>query len=277
MATIDVVQVSDLHVNDGSDLFGQNPRAAVEALLADITARDLGADLVVATGDLAHDGDPDAYEWLADRFVALGVPVAAIPGNHDDADAFRRHLPRAGVDLPQVLDLGDWRFVFLDSNAAEPDTPPGPDGRRHGARIGALRDADAVALVAAIEEADAHVMVWTHHPPLAHPRFEGLAGAGYAPWLRERLTRSGAVRGLSGGHVHSEFATELDGVRYFTCPSVWLSLDLDAGTLAPPGYRHFRFHTDGRIDARTHWIDTGRTEPWPPYPDWVPKVLAEGG
>ena len=59
-----------------------------------------------------------------------------------------------------------------------------------------------------------------------------------------------------------------------TCPSGWLDLDFDAGTIVPPGYRHFPFHADGTIESTAHFVDDPRYAERLPYPDWVPKVLA---
>ena len=44
--------------------------------------------------------------------------------------------------------------------------------------------------------------------------------------------------------------------------------------MAPPGFRHFRFHPDGTIESTAYWVDDVRYAERPPFPDWVLKVLA---
>jgi len=278
-----VIQLSDLHITAAGDLHGQDPRANLDRVLADIARRGIEPDLVVATGDLADDGDPEAYAWLQSRLRSLGVPVYCLAGNHDREPAFTRDLPGPGVHVDPVADVGEWRFVFLDTNArgqvlgASGEREDDGD-RRHRARVGALFDTDADWLRATLAEAAGRpVMVWVHHPPVAHPAFVGLDTGEYPQLLAEVAAAAGNVRGVAAGHVHSSHDEARDGVRYFTCPSGWLTLDLDGGTLAPPGYREYRFHADGRIDATTHWVDDGLGPERNPFPDWVLTVLAAGG
>jgi Icc protein len=237
----------------------------------------------VVTGDLAHDGEPAAYEWLGARLAALGVPVHCLPGNHDATDAMGAHLPRDGVTLPDALDLDGWRFLFLDTNAHGREI--GPDGtvrdrpdRTHVAHTGGLLPEDARWLDVQLASAgDQPVMVWMHHPVVAHPLAEAVERAGDAPALRERFVQAGCVRAVSAGHLHHAFATERDGVQHFTCPSLWLDLDFDARTMMPPGYRHFRFAPDGTVESTAHFVDDPRYAERPPFPDWVLKVLTGMG
>ena len=60
LMTFDVIQVSDLHITDGGELHGQDPRLAVDLVFDDIAARALRPDVIVATGDLANAGEPAA-------------------------------------------------------------------------------------------------------------------------------------------------------------------------------------------------------------------------
>jgi 3',5'-cyclic AMP phosphodiesterase CpdA len=72
---IRILHVSDLHV-------GALGNAAVEPSLGRLVAQ-IGPDLVVASGDLTHRGRRAQHERAASFLRSLGVPVLAIPGNHD--------------------------------------------------------------------------------------------------------------------------------------------------------------------------------------------------
>jgi Icc protein len=278
--TFDVVQISDLHITEAGEILGQDARVNFDMILDDVAARGLAPDAVVATGDLAHSGEAESYAWLHDRFAALGVPVYCLAGNHDLTDPFAEHLVGGPVQAVAAVDVGGWRFAFLDSNGLGREVAPDgtvhdADDRTHRAHAAQLLPDDERWFTQLLADGRTEpVMVWLHHPPVAHPIAAGLEARPFTQWLRDEFAASGRVRGVSAGHVHNGFATERDGVGFWTCPSGWLDLDFDAGTIVPPGYRHFRFHSDGSIESSAHLVEHPRYADRPRYPDWVPKVLA---
>lgn len=278
-----VLQLSDLHITTGAELFGQDPRANLDRVLDDVDRRGLAPDVVVATGDLGDTGDPAEYAYLRARLGALGVPVYCLAGNHDAEPAFTTHLPGDPLLAVDAVAVDGWRFLFLDTNAhgrvvQHDGSVVDHEDRRHGARSGGLLPADAARFAdALVADPDVPTMVWMHHPAVAHPGFVGLDERPFSRWFVETVGAAGSVRAVSSGHVHSPHAAERLGVHHFTCPSSWLALDLDAGTLMPPGYGWFELGADGTVASEAHFVVDGRGPEATPYPDWVPKVLAEGG
>ena len=278
--TLDVLQVSDLHITEAGEVLGQDARVNLELILADVDARGLEPDLVVATGDLTHAGEAASYAWLHDRFATLGVPVCCLAGNHDLTEPFTEHLVGGTVHAVPDLDVDGWRFVFLDSNGLGRE--PGDDGafrdtdhRTHDAHAAHLLPGDEEWFTALLDDGRPEpIMVWLHHPPIAHPIASGLEDRAFTQWLLAACAASGRVRGVSAGHLHNGFAAERAGIGFWTCPSGWLDLDFDAGTIVPPGYRYFQFHNDGTIESTMYLVHDPRYAERPPYPEWVPKVLA---
>ena len=72
--TARVVHVSDLHI--GSD-DAQEPTGAAG------TRRAIQPDLVLATGDVTERGRSGELERAAAKLRDLGLPLLAVPGNHD--------------------------------------------------------------------------------------------------------------------------------------------------------------------------------------------------
>jgi 3',5'-cyclic AMP phosphodiesterase CpdA len=70
-----ILHVSDLH-------FGALNDPAVERALAALLERS-APELVIASGDLTHRGRRKQHELAAAFLKRLGVPVVAVPGNHD--------------------------------------------------------------------------------------------------------------------------------------------------------------------------------------------------
>ncbi|MEJ2534052.1 MAG: metallophosphoesterase, partial [Gammaproteobacteria bacterium] len=148
-----VLQLSDCHVSGGpgARYRGRDPRATLEALLPVVRA--WRPDLLLASGDLSEDASPESYEWLAERLRAVGVPILALPGNHDDADALAAAIPNSVTDLPVAIGGDHWRVLGL--NSAVPGAVP---GGLTGAALAAL-DADLAG-----DERPA--LVALHHQPL---------------------------------------------------------------------------------------------------------------
>ena len=70
-----ILHVSDLH-------FGARDDPILERGLSSLIER-VGPELVIASGDLTNRGRRDQHERAAAFLRRLGIPVLAIPGNHD--------------------------------------------------------------------------------------------------------------------------------------------------------------------------------------------------
>jgi 3',5'-cyclic AMP phosphodiesterase CpdA len=89
-----VLHVSDLH-------FGTREDPAMErALLA--LLRDVRPELVIASGDLTHRGRRKEHE-RAERFLrSLGLPLLAVPGNHDIPYTFPARFTRPWQEFERL-------------------------------------------------------------------------------------------------------------------------------------------------------------------------------
>lgn len=70
-----ILHLTDLHMGHGE---AWEPLAALTELIAQLEPR-----LLLATGDLAHRGRLRELEGAASLLTSLGLPVVAVPGNHD--------------------------------------------------------------------------------------------------------------------------------------------------------------------------------------------------
>ena len=95
--------LTDTHlVPAGSTLFTVDPAERLRQALRSINRDHSDIAFIIVTGDLAHRGEPAAYEHLRDAIALANVPVKLMMGNHDRRQNFRKILrisPSAITDL----------------------------------------------------------------------------------------------------------------------------------------------------------------------------------
>jgi 3',5'-cyclic-AMP phosphodiesterase len=203
-----IAQLSDFHARTDDDSL-EAVAAAVDTVLA---LRPL-PDAVLVSGDLADQGRPDEYAAVRERLAPLPMPVHAIPGNHDDRDAFT-----AAFGAPHwAVRCGPLRLVGCDSLVA-------------GSEAGRLGDEQLAWLDAELGSDTTPTVVAMHHPPMV---------TGIDPVDAARLADADALRDVLGPHPHVRLVVTGHAHRaiaapgVFVCPGVNLQTALDLTPGAP--------------------------------------------
>ncbi len=232
-------------------------------------------DIFVITGDIANEGRPEEYGHAGAVLAGFGVPVYCLPGNHDRSDTFHTHLPRPGVVIQSTMKVGNWLFLFGDSNAGGLALHP-RDGwidtadRTHEAK-GSFTDHEYSRLERQLAASGAeHAMLWLHHPPGSSRFFEEPE---YDEQVRS-LVEDTTVRAVAAGHAHTGITIDIGGVPSHLCPSTGLSMDFEAMTLMPPGYRRYEFRPDGSVQTEVVWLDDDRWSERHRLPEVAAEYLA---
>ncbi|MDA1074564.1 MAG: metallophosphoesterase [Proteobacteria bacterium] len=238
-AALKVLQITDLHLRDDArPLIGVNTEATLIEVL-DQAFASFTPDVVLATGDIAHDATLPTYL----RFLQIieqyhHGPKLCVPGNHDLIG------PMIAARLPiDPLRVGNWVFVGLDSHVDD----------EVGSQVSDRDIAELVAACPPIGE-KRHTLVATHHPPLEVN----------CPWLDkdriqnasdllESLARQTTVKGLVFGHAHQAVEGQSNGIGLFGTPSTCFQFEPESERFAigdeQPGYRWLHLYDDGRIDS----------------------------
>jgi 3',5'-cyclic AMP phosphodiesterase CpdA len=252
------VHLTDLHlVPPGAPpLYGLDPAERLRAAVESIALRHgpggpAPAAFAVATGDLTHEGRPEAYALLREILGGLPFPCHLLLGNHDERDAFRGAFPHAPVDaggfIQQALDTPAGRFLLLDTK--EPGTHA---GRLCPTRLAWLADRLGEDGGGSADDARP-VFLFMHHPPAASASRAWTSSRCSTPTaLWEVLAPHRArVRHLFHGHLHRPFSGSWRGVPFSSLrgTSHQVALDLSErtavlGSHEPPAYALVRIGAD---------------------------------
>jgi len=263
-----IAQMSDLHIKrPGALAYGKvDTAAALTACVNEINRFSPRPDLVVISGDLADTPAAEEYEHLKRLLAPLEIPVAAIPGNHDDRALMRTALPDLGYSqasgpLNSVRPVGDLDIVLIDSSVP-------------GTNYGTLDSATLAWLDATLAASLTRpALLFVHHPPfvtgIAHMDVQNLRNAdAFAAVLRKHER----ARLVAAGHVHRATLSSFAGIPATICPAPnhAVALDLDARLppsfkLEPPAFHlHAWFPGEGFGTISTHVVPIGDFEG--PYP-----------
>ncbi|WP_259727588.1 MULTISPECIES: metallophosphoesterase [unclassified Synechococcus] len=208
-----VLQLSDPHLlADPQGVYrGVNPyeqlRHGLEQAIAQL---ERPPDLLLISGDLCQDESLAGYGHLCDLLTPLRIPLALLPGNHDNPALIRQALGGLAALAPAALQLGPWRLILISSH-------------RPGSPAGCLDDHQLRWLRGQLAGSSAPTWLAIHHPPvpIGSPSLDAIALQHPEPLL-ELLAASPLVRGVLFGHVHQHWQGQLPGspeVPLFACPS----------------------------------------------------------
>lgn len=230
-----LLQLTDLHVVAPGALCSGvlDTRAILEKAidrLLDLQPALAPLDAVIVTGDVSDDGTPQSYAFARAQLNRLGLPVLAVPGNHDTREAFRTGF----ADLPFMPTAGliDWT-VDIDETVVI-----GLDTLVEGQGGGVLRPESTRFLSGALETAGSKpVLVALHHPPLKTGiRFMDAIGLENIPALAASLENAEGCATVIAGHVHGVYHGRIGRHSVMTAPSICSAFALDLRAEAPAGF-----------------------------------------
>lgn len=251
--TLRVLQITDTHLYDDpeGDLLGVKTLHSLRDVISHFLGQGWRPDLVVATGDLAHDASPLGYQRLIEEFSRLKAPVYCLAGNHDEAAALADTLRGDNISAPGLVDRGNWRFILLNTSV------PGSEGGR-------LSETELQRLEQQLAETDKHTLVCLHHQPIpVGCTWLDTMAVENGDALFEIIDRHANVSGLLWGHVHQIYDQVRhqahNRVRLMASPSTCIQFaprlvdfKLDA---EPPGYRLLALQPDGQIFSEVMRIE----------------------
>ena len=168
----------------------------------------LKPDLLLASGDLSEDGSLASYEALQRYFKPLGIPVLALPGNHDDANLLAETFPGSPTDKISVSEHGPWQIIRLNSSL-----PGKPEGRLSEDVLAELeghlgKNKQCPCLIAVHHQPVTVGSPWIDKYPLIEPQA-----------FLQIIDQHPGVKAVVWGHVHQVFETGRNGTAMLGSPS----------------------------------------------------------
>jgi len=249
LATHRVGHVSDSHFTSSGLLHGRvHVAATYSGALAALEGSGIPLDALVHTGDVADEGEPDAYLAAAtvtrETVQRTAWPVVWAVGNHDVRAAMATALldePATDAPLDRVIEVRGLRIVSLDTSIP-------------GRVEGGVDPEQAEWLRGVLDEPAEHGTVLAlHHPPVP---VEVTAMARLHLTGQDRLEaalRGSDVRAILGGHLHYATTAVFAGAPVHVAPATAYTIRLTrpgGGVIAVDGGRAagvLSLYDDGRV------------------------------
>jgi Icc protein len=246
--TVKLAQITDTHLLSDREatMRGVATWHSLRRVLACVA--DQQPDAILLTGDLAHEGDPDAYDLLYDLVSALNIPAYWLPGNHDRPEVARDRLNRAPFVTADQVTLGGWNLILLDSTLA---TATYGEGAISPDRLQRLRTQ--------LDATDRPTAIALHHHPIPM-QIDWLDTIGVtnasdllaqlepsAPSTPVEQAKQSPVKLVLFGHTHLEFTGDRHGIQFYGTPSTCTQVLRDDATEMDkrPGFRWLELYPDG--------------------------------
>jgi Icc protein len=251
--TLSLVQVTDTHLTgtETGCLLGMNTARSAKGVIDAVLATE-SAECILVTGDIAADGQPEAYGQL-EALLGTSVPSLWLPGNHDDVSS---HKDRYAPHMKRRLRAKHWDVVMLETQV-------------EGEVGGVLSTTELAALRSAVDDArlaNKALLVATHHP------LRRLESA----WLDEQSVKNASEAldilqpisdqtAVISGHVHQQSDEVISGVRMMTTPSTCVQFAPRSQDFAldreDPGYRRLVLHPNACIETQVIRISDEENRP----------------
>lgn len=205
-------QISDLHIDGDNTLVqGIDVCANFMKALKSLSMQDL--DLLVLSGDLADDGKPEAYEYVARQLKSCPIPYCIIPGNHDDLEAMQKYFDLEVHDgkCYYRYEIDGRSIFFLDS------------------ACGVVSRDQLDWLQAEIPKVEGEVILFMHHPPCLcdHKFMDGRYKLQNMDEVQQVLSKFENLTHIFCGHYHSAATRKMGRQLVHAAPATQMEISSD--------------------------------------------------
>ncbi|OKH18322.1 metallophosphoesterase [[Limnothrix rosea] IAM M-220] len=207
---VKIAQITDTHLlADKEDAMrGVQTWYSLEKVLK--TVKKVVPELILLTGDLAHNGEKAAYEHLKNLIDQTKIPAYWLPGNHDNFQRMQSALSSQYLHAQKCFQHKNWCFILLNSCL---------ENAQYGEGTLAKTELDWL-----VDKLNAHrgkpTAIALHH----HPVDTGI------DWLEQMSVLNSSafheiirqypqVKVVCFGHIHHQLTVRQNGIYFFGTPA----------------------------------------------------------
>ncbi len=239
---IRIIQISDCHLS--SDVqkkwFNRHPELYLKKVIQDINNNEPADSIVLATGDLSHDGSDSSYLKLSRYFSSFDKKTYTLAGNHDDLNKIKNHLNHEQMKSTSYFIHGNWLVLLLDTQVVE---------QEYG-NLSKQQLSLAEELLKTHQ--NKYVLIAMHHPPIhINCAWIDKINLQNSDEFITLVSRHKNIKAVTFGHVHQAYETIIDNIQYLACPSTCHQFSPNSEKFSVDdinaGYRWFDLLNNGRI------------------------------
>jgi len=230
------LHLSDFHLseNEAASLKGVEPTLILKNTISKIVNKinDFGKlDGIIITGDISDDGSKTSYLNANKILKKTGLPILAVPGNHDLRRPMIDHFTTASNFA--ASQFFDWVYETSDTKVI------GLDTLVEGENFGLLREESLNFLNETIRfEGNKNFVLAIHHPPIKTGiPFMDKIGLKNSEELLECLNTATKPFRILCGHVHGVYHGSLGIHSVVTAPSTCTRFSFNRRSDAPKGFK----------------------------------------
>ncbi|WP_009630418.1 3',5'-cyclic-AMP phosphodiesterase [Synechocystis sp. PCC 7509] len=244
LSSLLVAQITDTHLFAEVEpkVFGVATHNSLQAVIERLRALQSPPDILLLTGDISQDESRQSYDRLYNFIAPLNIPTYWLPGNHDNLPIMEQVLQQSPIDATKAFQSGGWNFVLLSSLIP-------------GCVQGEISKQSLDWLESQLKKCTLPTLVAIHHPPclINSEWMDNINLRNYQEFLA-LIDHYLQIKLVIFGHIHQEFDSQRQGVRYLGSPSTCVqfqpqSKEFTIDKQAQPGFRLINLFSDGTYDT----------------------------
>jgi len=242
---MDIIQITDLHLskNKKNELYNINTYNSAKIVIDHIAKYKQGHEYLIITGDISEDSTADSYSHLLDLLKPIKSNIYLMPGNHDSYEQIKLCCSRSTVKNDIFFSNDKW-IIFMFNTKKEHS----PNGFLKQDEIEVFEK-----LLSDYPNKDFMVFLH-HHPVLIESESMDAMMIENAQLLIDLIKSHNNIKGVSWGHIHNVFETEINNAKLFSSPSTCFQSKPKSKTFTVdsnsyPGYRIINLNEKGMIET----------------------------
>ena len=241
-----IIQITDLHLrcDKNFNAFDVNTYQSAETIVNHISKSHSDLDALVISGDISDDETSESYSNLLEITDKIDTEIYLMPGNHDSVEEIKKCAINYKVNSQLYFIHDNWVYFMFNTKKEG-----SPNGLLKQNEIDIFKDMLS-------KNKDKYFMVFLHHHlvEIGSPTMDKMVIEN-ANILLDLIQANESIRGVSWGHIHNVFETDLNNARLFSTPSTCYqskpkSETFIIDTAQKPGYRVIHFSSNGNLETQ---------------------------